>query len=95
MPIARFHIEGRVQGVGFRAATRAAAMRIGLVGYAMNRADGSVEVLACGSEAALAELHDWLTIGPALAQVDRVCVSEAPDAVVSNANFEIHRGRDS
>lgn len=89
MAITRFRIEGRVQGVGFRAATRSAAIRIGLVAYAMNRADGSVEVLACGNFAALAELRDWLHIGPTLARVDRVSSSALPLAAIVPSSFSI------
>ena len=39
---------GNVQGVGFRWWTRARALELGLAGYAANRADGRVEVVAEG-----------------------------------------------
>lgn len=73
-------VSGRVQGVWYRASTREQAGRLGLSGYALNRADGRVEVLACGDEAALAELQAWLWQGPPAASVDDVQCSEA-DAV--------------
>lgn len=69
---ARFIVTGRVQGVGFRAATRAQAIRLNLSGTACNRADGSVEVQVAGELAALAALEQWLQRGPPLARVDRV-----------------------
>lgn len=72
MSAARFLVSGRVQGVFFRASTRERARALGLVGYARNLPDGRVEVLAGGSEAALAELEAWLHEGPPAARVDAV-----------------------
>lgn len=68
----RCRISGRVQGVWFRASTRQQAGRLGLCGFAHNRPDGSVEVVACGEAAALQLLHDWLWQGPEGARVDAV-----------------------
>ena len=42
-------VAGRVQGVFFRASTRARAEALGVAGHARNLPDGRVEVLACGS----------------------------------------------
>ena len=72
MACVRFVVSGRVQGVFFRASTRDEALRLGLTGHARNRPDGTVEVVACGDDAALAELERWLALGPPLAQVSRV-----------------------
>jgi acylphosphatase len=69
---ARFLVSGRVQGVWFRAATRERALALHLQGYARNLADGGVEVVATGDEAALAELERWLWQGPPLAKVSAV-----------------------
>ena len=44
---------GRVQGVFYRATCVRKAQSLGLTGYARNLADGRVEVLACGDEAAV------------------------------------------
>lgn len=68
----RFIVRGRVQGVFFRAATAEQARRLGLDGYARNRADGTVEVEAEGGEAALQALERWLWQGPPLARVEVV-----------------------
>jgi acylphosphatase len=65
-------VAGRVQGVFFRASAREQAMRLGLTGYARNLNDGRVEVLACGEAAGVAQLRDWLRIGPAMAEVTGV-----------------------
>ena len=39
-------VHGRVQGVGFRWWTRSRALELGLTGYAANRPDGRVQVVA-------------------------------------------------
>lgn len=72
-----FLVSGRVQGVFFRASTREQALALGLDGYARNLPDGRVEVIACGTVAALASLRDWLHQGPRLAEVTAVEESAA------------------
>jgi acylphosphatase len=73
----RFRITGRVQGVYFRHSTRIEAERLALEGYARNLPDGSVEVLAQGAPAAVAELHRWLQRGPRGARVEAVLELES------------------
>ncbi|MBN8482029.1 MAG: acylphosphatase [Xanthomonadales bacterium] len=70
MKQARFLVSGRVQGVGFRAAARSEALRLGLSGHARNLRDGDVEVVAIGDEAAIESLGSWLLHGPPAARVD-------------------------
>ena len=78
MPSARrFTIKGRVQGVWFRDSTRKVAESLGLSGHAINLNDGNVEVFACGDEAALDQLADWLRNGPPMAKVDQVIEEDA------------------
>lgn len=78
---ARFLVSGRVQGVAFRAYTRAQAQALGLRGHARNLADGRVEVLAVGDAAAVERLADWLRTGSPMARVEAIERSEAsPDA---------------
>ena len=72
MNAARFVVGGKVQGVFFRAGTREQAQALGLRGYARNRADGSVDVLAVGDEAAIDRLAAWLRQGPPAARVDEL-----------------------
>ncbi len=69
MACRRYLVTGRVQGVWFRASTRAQALSLGLSGQALNLPDGRVEVIACGDPAALDELAQWLWHGPQLAEV--------------------------
>jgi acylphosphatase len=65
-------VSGKVQGVYFRHSTRAEANRLSLRGTVRNLPDGSVEVLAHGTPAAIEALRLWLHQGPALARVDKV-----------------------
>ena len=65
-------VQGDVQGVGFRYFVQRRAEEMGLAGWVRNRPDGSVEVLAEGSRAALARLLEMLGRGPGAAAVDRV-----------------------
>jgi len=72
-------ITGRVQGVGFRWWVRRHADALGLVGWVMNGDDErSVEVVAEGSEPALAELERLLNAGPSGARVESVEARRGP-----------------
>ena len=79
MAAARFFVEGRVQGVFFRASARQQANALGLRGYARNLPDGRVEVLAVGDVQAVERLSEWLKHGPPHARVERVERIEADD----------------
>ena len=72
----RFRIYGHVQGVGFRYFTRQYALKIGVTGFVRNLADGSVEVIAAGSESQIDALDAWLQHGPRTAIVDNVFVED-------------------
>ena len=72
MPVKRYRIEGRVQGVGFRYFTRRTARSLGLTGFVRNLPDGSVEAVAEGEDDRLAALERELQRGPSGAWVDRV-----------------------
>ena len=86
MPAYRYVVEGRVQGVGYRYYVLRQADAIGVTGFAANRADGSVEVVAEGSEAALADLEARLREGPAFAEVTSV----AREAVAERGSSGFH-----
>lgn len=83
MSAARFLVGGKVQGVWFRASAREQAVRLGLRGYAKNLADGRVEVLAIGDDAALATLEKWLWQGPRLARVAKVEREDVDDPPIA------------
>jgi len=76
----RARVRGRVQGVWFRASTAERAAALGLRGRAENLPDGSVQVHAAGSPAALDALVEWLHHGPPMARVEAVEVSEIEPA---------------
>ena len=67
-----YRIQGRVQGVFFRASTRDKAIECGVTGWVRNLSDGCVEAVACGTEQQLATLEAWLKQGPPLATVTQL-----------------------
>lgn len=80
-----FKVTGKVQGVFFRASTRDVAVPLGITGHAINLADSSVEVRACGDESAVATLLDWLHEGPRHAVV--AAVTETPTECTQPGRF--------
>jgi acylphosphatase len=85
MRIVRVAIEGRVQGVGYRAFVHREALARGLGGWVRNRRDGTVEAVFSGDvasvDAMLAACHD----GPLMARVSRISVSRADAAALEPA----------
>ena len=75
MAAVRFLVRGKVQGVWFRASTRAEALALGLRGHARNLADGGVEVVATGDAAAIERLARVDT----LQRFDADAVDAAPE----------------
>jgi DNA ligase D-like protein (predicted 3'-phosphoesterase) len=65
----RATVRGKVQGIGFREATRERADELGAMGWVRNGEDGEVLAHAEGPEAAVDELMMFLHEGPAVAQV--------------------------
>ena len=73
----RLQIQGKVQGVYYRASMVDEALRLGVTGWVRNRLDGSVEALACGTHAQLEQLIAWAWRGPRAAVVTDVVVTPA------------------
>ncbi len=71
-------VEGRVQGVGYRAFVQRRAQEAGLTGYALNLHDGRVRIRVEGERARLEQLVRDLATGPPLAAVSRVTATEVP-----------------
>lgn len=71
-------IYGLVQGVFFRYEAEKMARKLGLTGWAKNRSDGTVEVLAEGNKFKLEELIKWCEQGPRSAQVEKVEINWSP-----------------
>ena len=65
-------IEGRVQGVGYRAFVERKAIGLGLSGWVRNRHDGSVEAVLQGAAATVDAMIELCRSGPPAARVDRI-----------------------
>lgn len=65
-------IHGRVQGVGFRAFVVENGLVLGAKGWARNKWDGTVEVVAEGDRQLLERLLTFLRRGPRMAIVTQV-----------------------
>jgi acylphosphatase len=76
-------VHGRVQGVGFRWWTRARALELGLTGFAANKPDGRVHVVAHGPRPACQQLLDLLQGGSTPGSVSKVLAdwSDVGDAI--------------
>jgi len=74
----RVRVHGHVQGVWYRASTRAEAERLGLSGWVRNLADGSVEAHLQGEARAVDEMVAWCDVGPSGASVTGVDVVPVP-----------------
>lgn len=72
-------IEGRVQGVGYRAWLEGEAAAHGLRGWVRNRRDGSVEALLIGDPAVIMTMAGACRRGPRLANVTNVAATPAAD----------------
>ncbi|MCX8500697.1 MAG: acylphosphatase [Alphaproteobacteria bacterium] len=72
-----FRVIGRVQGVGFRQWTVKTAQALALGGWVRNCGDGSVEILAIGTEANCRKLLSQSLTGPRLARVTAIELLDA------------------
>ena len=89
--IKRVHVivEGRVQGVFFRAFTRDEAARLGLSGWVRNRSNGSVEAIIEGEETAVEKMLQWFYQGSPNSVVEKIHASEE-SPLDDSRTFEIH-----
>ncbi len=74
MEIARLHIviEGKVQGVFFRASTIEKSSKLGLTGWVKNCSDGRVEAVFEGETDKIEQVVEWCKKGPPRAVVRNV-----------------------
>lgn len=80
-------VNGRVQGVLFRASTKEVADQLGVKGFVRNEPDGKVYIEAEADEETLKSFVEWCHTGPARARVISVEVIEGePKGLTS---FEI------
>ena len=87
----RLVVRGSVQGVFFRASAKEQADRWGVVGWAANQGDGSVELWLEGSPDAVDRIRSWVGDGgPPAARVESVeMVDEQPGGL---RDFRIRSG---
>ncbi len=57
-------VSGKVQGVFYRHSTREVALGLGVTGTITNLIDGTVVIVATGTEDQLRSLVDWCKQGP-------------------------------
>jgi acylphosphatase len=67
--------KGKVQGVGFRYATKAKALGLNLCGTVANLKDNSVIINASGSQPDIIQLIDWCHMGPKASNVKELIIS--------------------
>ena len=71
-------IEGKVQGVFFRASMQRVAESLDVSGWVRNLPDGRVEAVVEGAENNMAAMLDWCRQGPPYAAVRQVKITEEP-----------------
>ncbi|MBD1913572.1 MULTISPECIES: acylphosphatase [unclassified Leptolyngbya] len=77
---AHVFVQGRVQGVGYRAATWDTAILLKLKGWVRNLRDGRVEAVFEGTSEQIEEMIRWCHQGPPTARVTSVQVTyETPE----------------
>jgi acylphosphatase len=82
-------VQGKVQGVFYRASTKAVADQLGVRGVVKNMPDGSVYIEAEADAPTLDMFLDWCHEGPEHAQVTSV---ETEEGELKNyRNFEVVR----
>nr|WP_068888275.1 acylphosphatase [Pedobacter panaciterrae] len=80
-------ITGKVQGVSFRATTKAVADQMGIRGIIRNEKDGTLYMEAEGDDTLLEVFVEWCNEGPDRAKIENVEV--IPGDVKNYQNFEI------
>lgn len=71
------NVEGKVQGVWFRANTKKIADRLNLNGFVRNESDGSVYIELTGDDQHVMKFIEWTLQGPELSVVEKVSISKS------------------
>ena len=90
MPTIHLIIEGKVQGVFFRATARDVAEELGITGWIRNTEEGTVEATLSGAREQLNEFVKWSKKGPERAVVTDVKVTEKEEEKFES--FRVIRG---
>jgi acylphosphatase len=72
-------IQGKVQGVFYRASAKDVAEQLKLTGWIRNTAEGEVETMISGDEDRIKEFIEWCKKGPKQAEVTKVIITEKED----------------
>lgn len=72
-------IEGKVQGVFYRATAKDVALSLDLCGWVKNTPAGKVEATVSGSEKAVQSFIEWCKKGPKKAVVTQVQITAMDD----------------
>jgi acylphosphatase len=80
-------VTGKVQGVSFRATTKATADQMGVRGFVRNEKDGSVYIEAEGDDLLLEVFLEWCHEGSDRSKIENVIVE--PGELKNYQNFEI------
>ena len=84
-------VKGKVQGVFYRASTKAVADQLGIKGYIKNEENGDVAIAAEGDKMSMDMFLDWCKEGPEDAIVTSV---ESHEGELKNyRNFEVVKKR--
>ncbi|MBL6988642.1 MAG: acylphosphatase [Bacteriovoracaceae bacterium] len=79
----KIKVNGRVQGVCYRHNAAKMAKKLGIVGYAKNLPDGSVELVAQGNQQGITQFINWCGQGPTMSKVDEL----TQEAIVVDNDF--------
>ncbi len=82
-------VQGKVQGVFYRASTKQMALLLGIKGFVQNEHNEDVYLEAEGEEEMLTKFIQWCHHGPDKAEVKYVSVSE--EELKDLVDFEIRR----
>ena len=83
----KIHINGKVQGIGFRDAAQRKALELGILGTVRNLDDGRVEVIASAKSETLKSFESWCQQGSPYARVDNIDISELE--TIESSEFRI------
>lgn len=82
-------VSGKVQGVGYRMATRDRATQLNVRGYVQNLSNGNVKIIALGEDSSVNFLLEWAKSGPSSATVDRVETEVVSENIEEFTDFTI------
>lgn len=81
--IVHLSIEGKVQGVGYRAFVALQAELLDLEGWVRNRRDGSVEAVVAGEAETIERLLKECSKGPPASRVAAIDVADATEEMLA------------